>query len=235
METGPANDVAVIIPAAGAGKRLGGRRKQFRVLGDASLLVQTLRQFERHPRVGFIVVAAPESEVEALLPDLKAAGISKLSSVVPGGATRKASVERALKAVPATTDVVLVHDGVRPFVDADLISAVIERAAEVGAAAPAVPSTDTLRIGREGYFQETVPREQIFRMQTPQGFRKDVLAEAFRRAAEEEWVATDDVELVRLAGRRVAMVEGSLRNIKITSSDDWKLAQLMWNDQPGGA
>lgn len=219
------------MPAAGAGKRLGGRRKQFRPLGDAPLLVQTLRRFQEHPLVTAIVVAAPEGEIDALLPELKSAGISKLISVVPGGTTRKASVERAMKAVPPTAAVVLVHDGVRPFVDEASISGVIERALETGAAALAVPASDTLRRGADGYFEDTVPREQVYLMQTPQGFRRSVLAEAYRRANEEAWEATDDVELVRLCGRKVAIVEGSSLNMKITTADDWKLAQLLWKEQ----
>lgn len=235
METPNEKEVVVIVPAAGAGKRLGGKRKQFRALGDAPLLVQTLRRFQEHPLVSSILVAAPESETEALLTDLKAAGISKLISVVPGGPTRKASVERALKAVPTTAEVVLVHDGVRPFVDEASITSVIERTFEIGAAALAVPASDTLRTGVDGYFDETVPREHVFHMQTPQGFRRAVLAEAYRRAVEEAWEATDDVELVRLCGRKVAVVEGSPLNMKITTADDWKLAQLLWKEHAPGA
>lgn len=223
--------VAAIIAAAGAGKRLGGRRKQFRILGDAPLLVQTLRAFEHHPRVGTIVVAAPEGEAESLLAELKTAGISKLVSVVPGGASRKASVQRALKAVPPTAEVVLVHDGVRPFVGADAISNVIDRAAETGAAALAIPASDTFRRGKDGYFDETVSRDELFHMQTPQGFRIELLSDAYRRAEEEDWDATDDVELVRRAGKQVAIVPGSPLNIKITTADDWKLAQLLWNER----
>ncbi len=231
METHAVSTV-VIIPAAGAGKRLGGRRKQFRMLGDASLLVQTLRRFERHPGISAILVAAPPSDVDAMLPELKAAGITKLISVVPGGETRKASVERALKAVPSDVELILVHDAVRPFVDAALISAVIDRASETGAAAPAVSATDTLRIGSNGYYGDTVPREGVLQMQTPQAFRRRILTEAYDRAADEGWEATDDVELVRLSGHRVAVVEGSTMNMKITSTDDWKMAQILWNDAP---
>jgi 2-C-methyl-D-erythritol 4-phosphate cytidylyltransferase len=224
----PRSNVAVVIPAAGLGKRLGGKRKQFRTLGDAPLLVQTLRVFESIDAVKSIVVAAPAEEAEQLFADCRAAGISKLISVVPGGETRQASVVRALEALPDDTVYVLVHDAVRPFVSPQAIGRVVDAVEEHGAASLALAVTDTLRRGSEEFFSETVDRENVYRMQTPQGFQAEVLRQAYTRAAREGWEVTDDVEAVRRCGLPVAIVPGEEMNIKITSPSDWSLAQLIW-------
>lgn len=231
VSSSEAGGVGLVVPAAGAGKRMGGRRKQFRVLGDAPILVQTLRRFESHPDVDAIVVAAPKGEAEGLLAELKSFGIDKLVSVVPGGETRQASVMRAVSAVPASVRFILVHDAVRPFVEHESISRVIELTRQTGAAALAVPVTDTLRRASDGVFDETVARAALFQMQTPQGFRREWLIESHRRADEEGWAATDDVEVVRRTGHPVAVVKGGGLNLKITTSEDFKLAQLLWDNR----
>jgi 2-C-methyl-D-erythritol 4-phosphate cytidylyltransferase len=201
-------------------------RKQFRELGGAPLLVQTLRVLERHAAVDAIVVAGPPGEEADLEYQLRAAGLSKLQQVVAGGETRQGSVGRALAVVATSTDVVLVHDAVRPFLPAERLSAVIEAARESGAAALAIPMADTVRRGEGGTFGATVPREGLWRMQTPQAFRLDVLREAHARIGDVE--GTDEVELVRRMGREVRIVEGSSLNLKVTTSDDWALAEAMW-------
>lgn len=220
--------VAVLVPAAGQGKRLGGHRKQFRRLGGQPLLVQTLRVFERHPEVDDLIVAAPAEATSVLEHELKAVGLTKLRNVIIGGATRQASVRAALAAVSPGTDVVLVHDAVRPFVAADKLSEVINAVRARGAASLAIPVVDTVRIGTAGCFGETVPRDRLFRMQTPQGFRRTWLMEAHEVAAQMGIRATDDVELVQRLGRSVHIVTGSPRNIKITTPEDWELAKLLW-------
>ena len=222
------NEVAVLIPAAGEGKRLGGHRKQFRRLGGEPLLVQTLLVFERHPEVDHLLVAAPPEATSVLETELRAHGLSKLVAVVAGGATRQASVLAALQAVPPAVGVVLVHDAVRPFVEAGYLSSVIRTVRTDGAAALALPVTDTLRRGSGTRFGETVPRDSLYRMQTPQGFRREWFEEAHARAQNDGFLATDDVELVQRTRRRVRIVLGSPRNIKITTPEDWKLAQRLW-------
>lgn len=222
--------VAVLIPAAGDGSRLGGRRKQFRGLGDRPLLIQTVFAFERHPKVGPIVVTAPPEEdgLREAREMLYAAGLKSVTAVVPGGTSRQASVRRAVRAVPASADVVLVHDAVRPFVSEAAITRVIAAVRREGAAALAIPVVDTLRRGRNGRFEQTVARDGLYHMQTPQGFRRDWLEEAHRRAAEGNVTATDDVELVQRIGRAVHIVSGSAHNFKITTAEDWALAQRIW-------
>jgi 2-C-methyl-D-erythritol 4-phosphate cytidylyltransferase len=223
-----AGTVAVLIPAAGQGTRLGGHRKQFRRLGGEPLLVQTLRVFERHAEIDYLLVAAPAEATNALEAELRRVGLSKLMTVVAGGTTRQASVRAALAATPSDVDVVLVHDAVRPFVKAEHLSAVIRAVRTAGAAALALPVVDTVRYGVDDGFGETVPRTGLFRMQTPQGFRRDWFEEAHARACEHSVEATDDVELVQRIGRPVRIIEGSPRNIKITTPEDWELAQLLW-------
>jgi 2-C-methyl-D-erythritol 4-phosphate cytidylyltransferase len=207
---------------------MGGPRKQFRLLGGQSLLVQTLRLFEEVPDVGYIVVAAPEDAVPGLEAALYEAGLKRPVVVVQGGATRQASVGLALATVPDSAGVILVHDAVRPFVTVAQVEAVIASVRMYGAAALAVPVTDTVRRGREGCFEETLSRTGLYRMQTPQGSRRSWLLDAYAAAAEQGTEATDDVELVQRLGHPVHIVEGSAYTVKITTSADWEMARLIW-------
>jgi 2-C-methyl-D-erythritol 4-phosphate cytidylyltransferase len=225
----PDGKVGVIVPAAGRGRRLGGHRKQFRVLGGKSVLVQTLLVFERHRRIDHIVVATPEEAVDPLTVELRRVGISKLHGVVSGGETRQESVRSALEKLPEDVDVVLVHDAVRPFVRRDRVSAVIEAVRHRGAASLALAVADTLRRCEADRFTETVPRERLCRMQTPQGFRKDWLVDAHARAAADGYDATDDVDLVLRTKKEVFRVDGSVENVKITTPADWELATKFWD------
>ena len=220
--------VAVLVPAAGQGTRLGGPRKQFRRLGQRPLLVQTLRIFEEHPDVDHIFVAAPAEAVGPLNTELQHAALTKLEAVVPGGATRQASVAAALRVVPSLVDVVLVHDAVRPFVAPHHVAGVVQAVREYGAAALAIPVADTLRIAVGHHFGETIPRESLYRMQTPQGFRRDWFEAAHVAAEQAGYFATDDVDLVQRLGRPVRIVVGSPENVKITTPADWKFAQRFW-------
>ena len=221
-------EVAVLIPAAGEGTRLGGRRKQFRILGNKPVLVQTLYVFERHPDVDHIIVATPEEAVEPLRDELRRVGITKLQSVVAGGATRQESVSAALAHTSDDVEVILVHDAVRPFVRLFQVSDIIQSVRRHGAAALAVPVTDSVRRSDGFTFMETVPRENLYRMQTPQGFRRDWLVKAYTWAGETGVVATDDVELIQRAGFAVRCVGGSNVNVKITTRDDWDRAMQFW-------
>ncbi|GIV60473.1 2-C-methyl-D-erythritol 4-phosphate cytidylyltransferase [Rhodocaloribacter litoris] len=228
FSTAHAGPVAVLVPAAGTGRRMGGPRKQFRQLGGRPLLVQTLLVFERHPEVDRIVVAVPPGAVVSLEATLRGAGVHKLQAVVPGGGTRQASVGAALQALPDDVAIVLVHDAVRPFVRREDVSRVLDHVRRHGAAALALPVSDTLRYGLEGFFGETVPREGLFRMQTPQGFRRDWFEEAHAAARRDGVQATDDVELVQRLGHAVAIVPGSEQNVKLTTAGDWEWARRFW-------
>lgn len=224
----PPDEVAVLLPAAGAGRRLGGTPKQFRTLGEHPVLVQVLLLFEHHPSVGHAVVAAPTDRVTQVTDRLQAEGLSVLTAVVGGGDSRQASVRHALRAAPDPVDTVLVHDAARPFVSGAQVGAVLQGIEAEGAASLAIPVADTLRRGTDHHLGETVPRDNLYRMQTPQGFRRSWLEDAHRRAATEQDVATDDVALVQNVGHDVVPVPGSRRNFKITTPDDWALAQQLW-------
>ncbi len=234
------SEVAALVPAAGRGVRMGGRRKQFRRLGGAPLLVQTLRALARAPVIGALIVAAPSDALEETEEALRACHVPRLLAVVPGGASRQASVAAALEAAPPEAEIVLVHDAVRPFVTPAHVAAVVEAARAHGAASLAVPVTDTVRRVSEGdarQFAETVPRAGLYRVQTPQAFRRTWLAEAHAAARAPgaapgapatDDAATDDAGLVQRLGRPVHVVPGDIRNIKLTTPEDWALAEALW-------
>jgi 2-C-methyl-D-erythritol 4-phosphate cytidylyltransferase len=226
---GQAGHVAVLIPAAGEGSRLGGRRKQFRLLGGRPVLVQTLMAFERNPEVQHIIVATPAEAVVPLRDELTAVGITKLFAVVPGGETRQASVLAALESTTEETDVVLVHDAVRPFVPQEMLAELIHTVRKFGAGSLAIPISDSVRRGDGTVFGESVDRDGLYRMQTPQGFRRAWLQKAHELAAADGYFANDDVELVQRAGYDVQLVTGSPVNEKITTQEDWDRAVRFWS------
>lgn len=225
-------DVAVVIPAGGAGTRVGGSLpKQFRSLGGTPILALTVRHFVRHPAVTTVVVVAPAAYVERtrrLLGSRRpgaARGRGASIVVVPGGVERQESVWRGLGAMPERTDLVLVHDAVRPFITRGLIDAVLRAARETGAAICALPVTETVKRVREGLVLETVDRLGLWAVQTPQAFRADLLREAHDKARRDGVSGTDDAMLVERLGHRVRVVEGSRANVKITTPDDLRLAR----------
>jgi 2-C-methyl-D-erythritol 4-phosphate cytidylyltransferase len=221
--------VAAVVPAAGEGRRLrepDGQRKQFRDLGGRPVLVRTIEALERHPAIRQIVIAAPSAHVEPLAAQLAAYGFHAVIEVVAGGASRQESVSQALANVQSGVDLVAVHDSVRPFVSVHEMEEVFAAAYEHGAAALAIPVGDTLRRSDGDRFGETVDRNGLSRMQTPQVFRLEILRQAHAAATGDE--ATDDVELVLRTGHSVRAVEGSSFNLKITTPGDWRLARMLW-------
>ena len=214
--------VSVILAAAGVGTRAGGGvPKQFRTLGEQTLLERSLAVLARHPGVDEVVVALPAAHLDPL-PDCLRASWPAAVRAVAGGARRRDSVARAFAHVAAAADVVLVHDAARPFVSPALISRMIDAVAGGGAAVPAVPAHDTVKRGvaRDGavWVGGTLPRDEIYLVQTPQAFSRGILAEAFARAGDDD--ATDEAGLVERAGGAVQLVEGEVTNVKITTADD---------------
>jgi 2-C-methyl-D-erythritol 4-phosphate cytidylyltransferase len=218
-----------IVPAAGQGRRLGGAKaKQFLELDGEPILVHTLRRFDACPSIDAVVVALPEGAAGAFLQTASRAGIRKVVRVIAGGAERQESVARALAVVrPETANVVVVHDGVRPFVTPLQISEVVGRASVAGAAILALRATDTVKEVDELGIVRTLDRARIAFAQTPQAFRYEVLRDAYERARREGWVVTDDASLVEQAGYRIEIVEGSPWNIKITKPEDLELARFI--------
>ncbi len=210
--------VAVLVLAAGSGNRVGGAPKQFRLLGEAPVVVQTLRAFQNHDAVDQLCVALPAGDTTVLA----GFGLSKVAATVTGGTTRRASVHAALAATDAS--IILVHDAVRPFIEGRIISQVIDLSSRYGAAAAAIPVADSMRYAEGGQFRKTVDRKHLFRMQTPQGFRRSILEHALAQEADD----TDEVETVIRTGKKVRYVEGSALNFKLTCPEDFVLAHQLW-------
>ena len=232
------SNVIVIIPAAGLGTRMAASAaakphtsKQFTEIKGAPILIHTLRKFVAVPEVKEIYLALRKSEADNFRPRLEQEKFPKPVHIVEGGEHRQESVANALAAVNASPDdLILVHDAVRPFVDRDTIQNVIEAAARHGAAIAAVPAVDTIkqvdRTAGGAVVNATIPREHIVLVQTPQGFRFDVLKQAFEEARADGFVGTDEASVLERSGRVVAVVMGSPRNIKITTPADLELAEF---------
>jgi 2-C-methyl-D-erythritol 4-phosphate cytidylyltransferase len=223
--------VSVVIPAGGAGTRLGSRTpKQFLRLEGTPILAVTARHFARHPAVGSIVVAAPVSHLRRtrrlLAPLTAARGRGRLVvSVVAGGAERQESVWRGMQATPPGTDLIVVHDAVRPFITRALIDAVLAAAAETGAALCALPITETVKRVRAGLVEQTIDRAGLWAVQTPQAFRAGLLQEAHGKARRDGVTGTDDAMLVERLGHPVRVVPGLAGNMKITTAADLRRAR----------
>ncbi|HZP47215.1 MAG TPA: 2-C-methyl-D-erythritol 4-phosphate cytidylyltransferase [Vicinamibacterales bacterium] len=223
--------VTAIIAAGGRGQRFGSAQpKQLAVIGGEPMLARSVRAFAAHPAVGEVIVALPDD----LAADPPAYLRAPRVRVVAGGPRRQDSVANAFQAASASSDVIVIHDAARPFASDDLIARTIAAAAESGAAVAAVASRDTVKRAAdpvEGadaaearhYVLETIPRERVFLAQTPQAFRREILADALRLTGE----ATDEAALAERAGHAVRIVEGEATNIKITTQDDLVMAEAL--------
>lgn len=216
--------VGVILVAAGRGTRLGADLpKQLLEVGGRSILRRSVDAFDAHPGVDEIVVVLPPDMVR------DAAAIvgptSRPCRVAAGGARRQDSVREGFAALSSRADVILIHDAARPFADRALIDRVIASARETGAVVPAVQARDTVKRvrGKDGAVSETIPRDEIWLAQTPQGFRRDVLADAVALGATVD--ATDEAMLAERAGHTVRVVAGSEANVKITTREDLERAR----------
>jgi 2-C-methyl-D-erythritol 4-phosphate cytidylyltransferase len=223
-------DVGVIVVAAGQGTRLRGRiPKQYQPIGGIPMVLRALRPFLSHPDVGQVVLALPPADASAPPPFLDGLLGDRLI-VVAGGAARGDSVAAGLSALEATCTVVLIHDGARPFVGRDIIDAVIAHARRGESAIAAVPLSDTVKeasANDSSWVTRTIPRERLWRAQTPQGFPRQVLTDAYAKAATDARPGTDDAELVERNGVAVRLVADSTRNLKITTPEDLALAELL--------
>lgn len=228
-----------MVPAAGRGERLGpGAPKALRELGGVPILVHAVRVLARSRAVDTVVVVAPKdgvAEVRALLADAIGERESAALVVVPGGETRQESVRAGLAALPATVDVVLVHDAARPLVPVDVVDAVARAVADgAEAVVPAVPLADTVKqvtpasaAGLPEPVVATPDRSTLRAVQTPQGFRRDVLDRVHAKAVEEGVDATDDAGLVERFGGRVVVVPGHEEAFKVTRPLDLVLAEAV--------
>ena len=225
--------VTAIIPAAGEGSRFRGAvRKQFIALDGLPILSHTLRALAASNALAAAIVVVPPGEESFGREALCLARVELATEVVPGGRERQDSVYNGLLRANPNTDLVLIHDGVRPFVSPGVVLATIEAAKECGAAVAAVPVTDTIkRVDADGLVIDTPAREQLWAAQTPQVFRYSLLMQAHQSVRKRGILATDDAALLEHLGVRVKVVRGSYENLKITSEDDLPLAGLILRRQ----
>ncbi len=227
--------VTALIPAAGMGKRMAaGINKQYLNLGGKPILAHTLDVFEKASFVDDIFVIVPEDEIQYCRENvIKSHGFAKVRRIVAGGRERQQSVFNGIKAAEGldADDIVIVHDGVRPFVPVDAVRRSVDVARLHDGALVAVPSKDTVKITAEGVVVDTPGRENIWLAQTPQTFRYGVIREAYLRAENEGFLGTDDSSLVERLGKRVHIVMGDYRNIKITTPEDMLLAEAFLKER----
>ncbi len=221
--------VVVLVPAAGSGRRMGGTRKPFLALGRRTVLEEGVSRFLRRREVVQVVVAAPRGFFDEE-PDEAARleGGDARMRLVEGGASRFESVERAFAAARADADVVAVHDGARPFPPDDAIGACIACAAQGRVAVAGVPVVDTVkRADSSGRRAETVPREGLWRAQTPQMFPRPLFSAALARCRESGARPTDDSWMAEAMGESVRMIRSSSANLKITRPADLRVAECL--------
>lgn len=235
--------VTVILPAAGLGTRMGRTapekagtsRKQFMLLDGSPILLHTIRKFVSSDSVSEIVVALRAEEISWVDDLLRQAAFSKPVRLVEGGDSRQQSVENALATLPATTELVAVHDAVRPFIELNILDNVFRVAAETGAAIVGIVPVDTVKQVHRDKVRATIPRERLILTQTPQVFRYELLRNAFQKAREDGFLGTDESSLVeRLEEVEVSVVPGSDRNIKITKPSDMDLARHFLDEEKAG-
>jgi 2-C-methyl-D-erythritol 4-phosphate cytidylyltransferase len=218
--------VTAIIVAAGVGSRMGGPvNKHLLPIGGRPVLAYTLEAFETCPMVKDIVLVAGQDRLAAYHSLVEQQGFSKVRAIVAGGETRQESAMRGLAAV-TNADIVVMHDGARPLVSQRVIVESIQAAVEHGAAVVAVPVKDTIKTGTEnGFVAETLPRQQLWQVQTPQTFRTEILRLAQQSA--QGFIGTDDAVLVERLSLPVKIVLGDYSNIKITTADDLIVAECL--------
>ncbi|MDI6803441.1 MAG: 2-C-methyl-D-erythritol 4-phosphate cytidylyltransferase [Bacteroidota bacterium] len=215
--------VGVVIPAAGIGKRLGSNKpKQFLEIDGIPILQITLQKFQACDAVDCIVVVSHADFINEVTGLVTKNDFTKITSIVNGGEHRQDSVWNGVKEIIKNdVEIILIHDAVRPFVTDEIIKNVIATSEKFGAAVPAVPLKDTIKVSDEkGFLIETLDRDKLFAVQTPQGFQKDLIVKAFEKAYTDNYYATDDANLVERLGEKIRLVEGDYKNIKITTKED---------------
>ena len=222
-----------IIAAAGAGTRMASDRpKQFLQLAGKPVIFHTLQPFEECDSIDEVIVVLPAAESAGFLSLAGKYGLRKVSRVVPGGVTRADSVKRGLMAIrSATAEIVAVHDGVRPFVTVEEISMTVEAARLHGAAILVAPATDTIKQVSEQRVVKTLDRAGLRRALTPQCFQYELLRQAYHQADVNDPSLTDESALVEQLGKSVSIVEGSSRNIKITTPQDLRVAEALLREE----
>lgn len=226
--------VVALIPAAGMGKRMGKeKKKQYLFLGDRPVLVHTLKAFEGIDEVNEIILIAPVGEEGYCLNEIvEKYSIHKVTKIVPGGKDRQDSVYNGLKFISNDTACVIVHDGVRPFVNSDIIKQSIDLCAKVDGVVAGVPARDTIkRVAKDMFVEATMNRAHLWLIQTPQTFRYKIISEAYNKAYIDDFRGTDDASLVERLGYKIKVIMDSCDNIKITTPFDMIFAEMIYKNR----
>ena len=221
----PLKTCGVVIVAAGSASRMGGIDKVMAPLGGEPMIVRTVRAFQDCDAIASIVIVTREDLIRPISGLCRDMG--KVAAVVAGGKTRQESVHLGLNALPKGTKLAAVHDGARPLISWQVIDRVVRAANTYGAAAPAVPVKDTIKVVAGGLVKETPDRSTLMAVQTPQVFDFDLLRGALRKAEEDGATVTDDCSAVERTGMKIKIVEGDERNLKVTTPMDLKIAELL--------
>ena len=219
--------VTVIFPAAGASRRMNiGKNKNFLELDGEKILLRTLKTFSQVERINFFIVVVAENEIDDVKKFLSAEKNLKPYKIVVGGSERQYSIANGLKFVPADSEIILVHDAARPLVTLQTIENVIDAAEKFDGAIAAVREKNTIKIiDEENFVTETPTRSKIVSVQTPQGFKKEILFRAYATAEKENFLGTDDASLVERIGGKIKIVWSDYSNIKITTPEDLEIAE----------
>ena len=225
----PTQYCGAVIVAAGSASRMGGIDKVMASLGGEPMILRTVRAFEDCEAVKEIVIVTRE-DLMGPIAEL-CSGFTKVRSVVQGGSSRQESVKLGLLAFSKEVRLAAVHDGARPLVSGELIDKVIRAAHSYGAAAPAIPVKDTIKVFEGGFIAATPDRSTLRAVQTPQVMDRDLLLGALEKAEQEGIALTDDCSAVEHIGMRVRLVEGEERNLKVTTPLDLKIAELLLEEK----
>lgn len=230
MDTEQLPKAFAIVPAAGMGKRMGANiNKQYLMLGGKPIVAHTLQQFQDSPLISGIILVTPLDEIPFCRAEVvEKYNLDKVIEITPGGAERQNSVQNGLDAlgrIAAENDVVLIHDGVRPFITEEIIRLSIIAAAENDGALVAVKAKDTIKVVIGDLVKSTPDRDTLWQAQTPQAFRFGLISAAYEKAASDSFLGTDDCSLVERNNGTIRIVTGSYRNIKITTPEDLILAE----------
>lgn len=222
-----------VIVAAGKGKRMGTEiSKQFLPLGGKEILAHTVQKFEKAEKIRDIILVTGADSLQDVQEMAQEYGWEKIVSIVAGGKERQDSVWNGLQQVAADTEIILIHDGVRPFVTEDILNISIETALEMGGCVAGVPAKDTIKVcDGENIAIATPDRNALWQIQTPQTFRKERIVKAYEQAKEDGFVGTDDASFAEHCGYPVKVIMGSYRNIKITTKEDLIIGEAFLKEE----
>ena len=221
-----------VIPAAGKGSRFG-EKKQFKLFKGVPLLNHVLTPFLQSDLIYEIIVVVPEEKVQQIKTQVRSMAKTKNTRVVPGGERRQDSVSNGVKVLSNQCKLVCIHDVVRPFVTKDMINETIKRCCKYDGAIIATQAQDTIKRVQNRRIKETINRSEIWQAQTPQSFQREKLIEALESADRDGVTGSDEAFLLERIGYYVSVVEGTSANIKITTPEDWFVAEAIWKERYG--